>query len=119
MFNLPQEYSELTTKLHDLEKKEQDLREQIAVGASAASAINGGGKVGEVNPSPSPGGPTTSLVSPYNRNNDENFIAQSLQSGDEGLSPRSPFKSVIRAYLPNQQRTSVQVNKLLIVYIDT
>lgn len=28
---------------------------------------------------------------------------------DDGLSPRSPFKSVIRAHLPNQQRTSVQV----------
>ncbi|XP_035714274.1 raf homolog serine/threonine-protein kinase Raf isoform X6 [Folsomia candida] len=96
-----QEYSELTTKLHDLEKKEQDLREQMGVG--------GGGGGNESTNHPAPIGPTTSFS---NRNNeqDNNFIAQSLQSGgEEGLSPRSPFKSVIRAYLPNQQRTSVQI----------
>lgn len=81
----------MTTKLHDLEKKEQDLREQM--GVLGSDTVN-------------PAGPTTSVL---NRNNDDHFIAQSLQSGDEGLSPRSPFKSVIRAYLPNQQRTSVQV----------
>lgn len=94
----------MTTKLHDLEKKEQDLREQMGVG--------GGGGGNESTNHPAPIGPTTSFS---NRNNeqDNNFIAQSLQSGgEEGLSPRSPFKSVIRAYLPNQQRTSVQVHYL-------
>jgi hypothetical protein len=62
-----QEYSELTTKLHDLEKKEQDLKEQIVVDSSKDS---------------SPMIPSASL---HYRSADDNFIAQSLASGMESV----------------------------------
>lgn len=88
-----QEYSELTSKLHDLEAKEQELKEQIA---------NENGSNRDASP------PLRSNTAQSNYF-EEYHTSQSLTSGDEGLSPRSPLKSVIRAHLPNQQRTSVQV----------
>ncbi|CAH0385417.1 unnamed protein product [Bemisia tabaci] len=71
------EYHELTSKLHDLELKEQQLTEQISLG----------------------------------RSNSPDVIDNSHHSKDKYVQPslQIPPKSVIRAHLPNQQRTSVPV----------
>lgn len=70
------EYNELTSKLHDLECKEQQLNE--ALDAESIPSVT---------------------MSEYDNN--------------MGRGPRTPVKSIstLRAYLPNQQRTSVQVRE--------
>lgn len=72
------EYQELTSKLHDLECKEQKLNELL--NASKAAPSN---------------------------------ISTSASDNSVTREPRTPVKSfnTLRAYLPNQQRTSVQVRE--------
>ncbi|KAJ8882786.1 hypothetical protein PR048_014600 [Dryococelus australis] len=79
------EYKELTCKLHNFEAKEQELVDLINVN-------------------------TTS-------DNLHDFALCSGGGGDISPKsvPRSPLKSVVRAHLPNQQRTSVQVRPGLTV----
>jgi B-Raf proto-oncogene serine/threonine-protein kinase len=43
------------------------------------------------------------------------FSAETAGDSSPVLAPRSPLKSVVRAHLPNQQRTSVQVRRGLTV----
>ncbi|XP_012284159.1 raf homolog serine/threonine-protein kinase phl [Orussus abietinus] len=69
------EYQELTSKLHELESKEQKLTDFL-------NASTGAG--------PEDG-----------------------QSSSRFRSPRTPLKSLLRAHLPNQQRTSVQVREAM------
>ncbi|CAG7832712.1 unnamed protein product [Allacma fusca] len=88
-----QEYSELTSKLHDLEAKEQELKERI---------VNDNENIRDTSPQ-------LRSITAQSNYFEEYSASQSVASGDEGLSPRSPLKAVIRAHLPNQQRTSVQV----------
>lgn len=78
------EYQELTGKLHDLEVKEQKLIELISNGRESPQELS-------------------------ERHFHEH--SGSVCGGDNSpkLAPRSPLKSVVRAHLPNQQRTSVQV----------
>lgn len=66
------EYHELTSKLHELESKQQKLNELFNSTVSAT----------------------------INDNNPANIFR----------GPRTPSKSLLRAHLPNQQRTSVQVS---------
>ncbi|XP_067011182.1 raf homolog serine/threonine-protein kinase Raf [Anabrus simplex] len=73
------EYHELTSKLHDFKVKEQELIELISNGHESPEEIS------QVHDHGSGGDSSPKLV------------------------PRSPLKSVVRAHLPNQQRTSVQV----------
>ncbi|XP_046407232.1 raf homolog serine/threonine-protein kinase Raf isoform X2 [Ischnura elegans] len=77
------EYQELTSKLHSFEIKEQELIEQISNGRESPQEFS------EEIPI---------LV-----------LGQGGSDGSPSLLPRSPLKSVVRAHLPNQQRTSVQV----------
>lgn len=71
------EYQELTSKLHDLECKEQKLNELLNAGKIPTS------------------------------------ISTSESDNSVAREPRTPVKSfsTLRAYLPNQQRTSVQVRE--------
>lgn len=78
------EYQELTSKLHEFEVKEQQLIEEISNGRS----------------SPQDSGVCTLVDSDFS----------SLY--DQPCKPtRTHLKSVVRAHLPNQQRTSVQVRQ--------
>ena len=73
------EYQELTSKLHDLESKEQKLNEMLNAGRVSSSVS----------------------------------ISES-ESREASTTPRGhriPMRSLLRAYLPNQQRTSVQVRE--------
>ncbi|KAL2718953.1 raf serine/threonine-protein kinase Raf [Vespula squamosa] len=73
------EYQELTSKLHDLESKEQKLNELLNAGKTSI-----GVSISE------------------NDSRDASVINRC---------PRTPMKSLLRAYLPNKQRTSVQVRE--------
>ncbi|KAI4486407.1 hypothetical protein M0804_005777 [Polistes exclamans] len=73
------EYQELTSKLHDLESKEQKLIELLYVGKTSTGASMS-----------------------------EN---DSREANAVNRCPRTPMKSLLRAYLPNKQRTSVQVRE--------
>lgn len=73
------EYQELTSKLHDLESKEQKLNELLNAGKT-----------------------TIGISISENDSRDTNAINRC---------PRTPMKSLLRAYLPNKQRTSVQVRE--------
>ncbi|KAK9306325.1 hypothetical protein QLX08_003018 [Tetragonisca angustula] len=73
------EYQELTSKLHDLESKEQKLNELLNTGRVSGSA-------------------STSE-------------SESRDANASATGQRTPMKSLLRAYLPNQQRTSVQVRE--------
>ncbi|CAK9810310.1 Raf homolog serine/threonine-protein kinase Raf [Anthophora plagiata] len=73
------EYQELTSKLHDLESKEQKLNELLN-----ASRVSGSASTSE------------------SEFRDANVSARSQ---------RTLMRSLLRAYLPNQQRTSVQVRE--------
>ncbi|XP_015601956.1 raf homolog serine/threonine-protein kinase Raf [Cephus cinctus] len=64
------EYQELTSKLHELESKEQKLNELL-----------------------------------------NSSVADESQTPSRLRCPRTPLKSLLRAHLPNQQRTSVQVRE--------
>ena len=97
-----QEYDELTRKLHEFKAREQELIERLTV------ATNG---------RPSPGQDLED--SPSDADSHVHHQRPGLGS-DSGPGPgppllvippppRSPLKSVVRAYLPNEQRTTVQV----------
>ncbi|GLG94720.1 Raf homolog serine/threonine-protein kinase Raf [Gryllus bimaculatus] len=75
------EYQELTSKLHEFKVKEQELIELINSGRDSPEETC-----------------------------DRHLLDQG-SGGDSSprIVPRSPLKSVVRAHLPNQQRTSVQV----------
>lgn len=73
------EYQELTSKLHEYEAEEQKLLDLINSGRESPQ-------------------------DPCERHSHDNS-----SGGDISPKPRSPLKSVVRAHLPNQQRTSVQV----------
>ena len=71
------EYQELTSKLHELERKQQKLNELINCTATESAGS----------------------------------VDTDSQSTNKFRSPRTPLKSLVRAHLPNQQRTSVQVRE--------
>ncbi|CAL7947874.1 unnamed protein product [Xylocopa violacea] len=77
------EYQELTSKLHDLECKEQKLNELLNAGRVSTSAST---------------------------SESESYDANAAAKGQ-----RTPMRSLLRAYLPNQQRTSVQVREGLLL----
>ncbi|XP_046739402.1 raf homolog serine/threonine-protein kinase Raf-like [Diprion similis] len=68
------EYQELTSKLHELESKEQKLNELL----NSTASVN---------------------------------VDYEVQTPSRQPDPRTPLKSLLRAHLPNQQRTSVQVKE--------
>jgi B-Raf proto-oncogene serine/threonine-protein kinase len=85
------EYNELTSKLHAFIAREEELERKIKQEFENTSQ----GDLQEREPAQPP---------PLSLMPQEEEI-----SGYPTVVPCSPFKSVIRAHLPNQQRTSVQV----------
>lgn len=90
------EYKELTSKLHELETKEQELKELLDSVTESSLGPSNEISTSESQSSTSSGG--------------KQFQQQQQQSQNRG-SPRTPLKSLLRAHLPNQQRTSVQVRE--------
>lgn len=92
------EYEELTSKLNEFQIKEQKLLEQISNtsnGRGSPEIFEGETDSGVIS--------MTSLV-PLPQDNGSLMLDDSPR-----MTPKSPLKSVVRAHLPNQQRTMVQV----------
>lgn len=79
------EYEDLTSKLNDFQRQEEKLLELMNYCDYEDSPID------------------------TDCNNYELLANASSGSGSSSSQPRTPLKSVIRAHLPNQQRTTVQV----------
>ncbi|XP_058791734.1 raf homolog serine/threonine-protein kinase Raf isoform X2 [Phymastichus coffea] len=86
------EYQELTSKLHELETKEQKLTELLASMAEVTSGPSNESFTSESQSSATSG-------------------SRQVQQQPHRISSRTPLKSLLRAHLPNQQRTSVQVKE--------
>ena len=83
------EYQELTSKLHELETKEQKLNELLIM-AEASNAAN----------------------QDLSTSESQSSVSSSCQKySQSSSSPKTAMKSVLRALLPNQQRTSVQIRE--------
>ncbi|XP_070394315.1 raf homolog serine/threonine-protein kinase Raf isoform X4 [Dermacentor albipictus] len=87
------EYQDLTGRLNEFQMREQTLLDRICTMNGNCSPDHGGDTdtedvAGPVRPCPLPAQQAT---------------------GDAKDVPKSPMKSVVRAFLPNQQRTTVQV----------
>ncbi|XP_076044124.1 serine/threonine kinase raf oncogene isoform X2 [Oratosquilla oratoria] len=98
------EYNELTVKLHRFLAKEQEILEQVNSVSS-----NGCSEEYTCQEPPAPTQPEEVPVdpSPPIPNTSSNG------TGCDGVTrstPQSPLRSVVRAHLPNQQRTTVQVH---------
>ncbi|XP_070394313.1 serine/threonine-protein kinase A-Raf isoform X2 [Dermacentor albipictus] len=88
-----EEYQDLTGRLNEFQMREQTLLDRICTMNGNCSPDHGGDTdtedvAGPVRPCPLPAQQAT---------------------GDAKDVPKSPMKSVVRAFLPNQQRTTVQV----------
>ncbi|XP_023242081.1 serine/threonine-protein kinase B-raf-like [Centruroides sculpturatus] len=98
------EYEDLTSKLNEFQLKEQKLLEQIDVESNGRDSPEfcdpdyDDGRFGDFSSS-------TQLLP---NNNQGSFSGTCIESGQH-IGLRSPLRSVVRAYLPNQQRTTVQV----------
>ncbi|KAJ8681446.1 hypothetical protein QAD02_017233 [Eretmocerus hayati] len=88
------EYHELTSKLHELESKEQKLVEQLSASAEGL-----------------PG--SEQLPTPQSESQSSASSCSNPQQQGRGQQqcPSTPLKSLLRAHLPNQQRTSVHVRE--------
>ncbi|XP_042884721.1 raf homolog serine/threonine-protein kinase Raf-like isoform X2 [Penaeus japonicus] len=99
------EYTELTGKLHRFEAKEQEILEQLTLATGQTAQTNGchedlpEGQTATSAEEVEPGYPPVTQASSSNGVCEE--VARST--------PQSPLRSVVRAHLPNQQRTTVQV----------
>ncbi|CAB0040544.1 unnamed protein product [Trichogramma brassicae] len=101
------EYQELTSKLHELEAKEQLLNDLLTIAEAEANAANTEISTSDSLSSMSSSGPRQqSTGQPITQQQQ-----QQQQQPQRGNSPRTPLKSVLRCQLPNQQRTSVQVRE--------
>nr|CAH0108223.1 unnamed protein product [Daphnia galeata] len=112
------EYNELTSKLHEFKAREQELIERV----SAATASNGrqspgGHELEDCSDAELPPHLKTGFVSDGggigHHHGQQQQIHHQQAPGPPLIAipppPRSPLKSVVRAYLPNEQRTIVQV----------
>ena len=107
----------MTSKLHEFKAREQELIERV----SAATASNGrhspgGHEIEDCSDVELPSHLRTGFVPDGSGNNhgqQQQHIHQHQTPGPPLIAipppPRSPLKSVVRAYLPNEQRTIVQV----------
>ncbi|XP_045605457.1 raf homolog serine/threonine-protein kinase Raf isoform X3 [Procambarus clarkii] len=100
------EYTELTGKLHRFEAKEQEILEQLTLSSTTDQPPHTNGCHEEF-PEPLP---------PPSEDIDATFQATSQITSSNGMceemtrsTPQSPLRSVVRAHLPNKQRTTVQV----------
>lgn len=95
-----QEYNELTSKLHEFKALEQDVIERLAASRNGRSG----------SPSDQDDGDHALTDSSDLLSSSSHLRPGEVQApGPPPAPPRSPLKSVVRAYLPNEQRTTVQV----------
>ncbi|XP_071535646.1 raf homolog serine/threonine-protein kinase Raf isoform X1 [Panulirus ornatus] len=100
------EYTELTGKLHKFEAKEQEILEQLSLSSTSDHPAQTNGCHEDFPEAPHP--PSEDM--------DTSFQVTSQITSSNGMyeevtrsTPQSPLRSVVRAHLPNQQRTTVQV----------
>ncbi|KAK4036139.1 hypothetical protein OUZ56_028204 [Daphnia magna] len=112
------EYNELTSKLHEFKAREQELIERVsAVTASNGRQSPGGHRIEDCSDADLPPHLKTGFVSDSGgggHRHGQQHHSHHHQAPAQPLvaippPPRSPLKSVVRAYLPNEQRTIVQV----------
>ena len=133
-----QEYEGLTTKIHELQLKEQELQEKLQNPTpdpeSPTNTVFSSTSDFDVTTSPS-NTPTPNLTPSSSSGNlvnhavvqvsfrilsysnyfiDATVIFQSVPAtlGSPHLGPRSPMRTFVKAYLPNQQTTSVRLTQL-------
>ncbi|KFM70935.1 Serine/threonine-protein kinase B-raf, partial [Stegodyphus mimosarum] len=100
------EYEDLTSKLNEFQIQEQRLLEKIGSdcdGRDSPEFLDDGDEAKLYSDSFLTGMQLTS------NNSQTNFTGSTAADTSPRISPRSPLKSVVRAFLPNQQRTTVQV----------
>ncbi|XP_035210323.1 serine/threonine-protein kinase A-Raf-like [Stegodyphus dumicola] len=100
------EYEDLTSKLNEFQIQEQRLLEKIGNdcdGRDSPEFLDDGDEAKLYSDSFLTGMQLTS------NNSQTNFTGSTAADTSPRISPRSPLKSVVRAFLPNQQRTTVQV----------
>ncbi|KAK4337426.1 hypothetical protein RND71_043537 [Anisodus tanguticus] len=109
------EYEQLTTKLNEFQNQEQKLTEQLSEeNASDQYCVPNNSDIqfsplnysNEFNFDPSYSFPR---LRQNNSSLNMNSISSFHSNNNTPPTPKSPFKSVVRAFLPNQQRTTVQV----------
>lgn len=103
------EYEELTSKLNEFQTQESQLLEEMAVGANSGSDLD--------SPLESTSEASINNNNYHNNNNIQHTPSQGslvnyFNTAGQATYPvpKSPLKSVVRAYLPNQQRTTMQVH---------
>lgn len=100
------EYTELTGKLHRFEAKEQEILEQLSLSAPSEHSTQTNGCHDD----------HSEVHHPPSEDTDSGFHAPSQSTSSNGVceevtrsTPQSPLRSVVRAHLPNKQRTTVPV----------
>ncbi|KAK8392649.1 hypothetical protein O3P69_014822 [Scylla paramamosain] len=100
------EYTELTGKLHRFEAKEQEILEQLSLSAPIEHPTQANGCHDD----------HSEAHHPPSEDTDSGFHAPSQSTSSNGVceevtrsTPQSPLRSVVRAHLPNKQRTTVPV----------
>lgn len=93
------EYEDLTSKLNEFQIQEQRLLEQVGPGSNGRDSPEGYEPDGDNGEPYVPKTPQQLIPN----------IGTGLPDPSPRISPHSPLKSVVRAFLPNQQRTTVQV----------
>ncbi|KAK2167868.1 hypothetical protein LSH36_23g09012 [Paralvinella palmiformis] len=112
-----QEYDSLTNQIYELQVKEQRLQEQLH---------NKQEQQGSPDPDSDPNpllcldpcaAPTPSITPNSSSGNLEKYAVQTAQTqppqpqGSPQIPPKSPLRNIITAYLPNHQKTVVQVKE--------
>ena len=112
-----QEYEGLTNKIHELQLREQELQDQLGNEHSRSPsptdyhppAFGGDGDDETVFPMPDNSHDATTpplTIDSFTRDVTPNNSSGNLLASPQ-LPPRSPLRNMIKAYLPNQQKTAV------------
>ncbi|XP_050720887.1 raf homolog serine/threonine-protein kinase Raf-like isoform X3 [Eriocheir sinensis] len=96
------EYTELTGKLHRFEAKEQEILEHLTLSAPAQT---NGCHDDQPEAQPQPAEDTDSTFHAHSQSTSSNGMYEEVTRS----TPQSPLRSVVRAHLPNKQRTTVPV----------
>ncbi|XP_077540468.1 serine/threonine kinase raf oncogene isoform X2 [Haemaphysalis longicornis] len=94
------EYQDLTGRLNEFQIREQTLMDRICTMNGNCSPTDHGGDT-DTEDSAAAARPSAAATGPSSHG--------AASAGSSEVPPRSPMKSVVRAFLPNQQRTTVQV----------
>lgn len=112
-----QEYEGLTTRIHELQLREQQLQDQLGSEQSHSPSSTEDEGDGPMTSSDYEGGGTAFPIPPLSDStlsaqDNTPMVTPNSSSGNLLSSPkqtRSPLSSMIKAYLPNQQKTCVSL----------